>query len=250
MSQRNLSRISLPPVLRTRAGVVAAGVGVTLAVGAGSAFAATGDSGSVSAKVTATATATSVASAVQQQAVAQGKAAVNAHEVAVKAHEAKLQQAKAAAVQAKAQARANAKKAASWIDPVKHYKLSAGFGLGGNMWQHKHSGQDFAVPTGTAVHATHGGTVVKAGSNGAGDGPAYGNAIVIKHKSGTYSQYAHLSKIKVHIGERVNTGELIGLSGDTGNSTGPHLHFEIRKTANYGSAINPVPFLRALGTKV
>lgn len=55
-----------------------------------------------------------------------------------------------------------AKKAASWMDPVKSYKLSAGFGLGGNMWSHKHSGQDFAVPIGTNVMAAHGGTVVKA----------------------------------------------------------------------------------------
>ncbi|WP_217137313.1 M23 family metallopeptidase, partial [Streptomyces sp. AC558_RSS880] len=74
-------------------------------------------------------------------------------------------------------------------------KLSASFAQNGGMWASKHSGQDYAVPTGTPVMATHGGTVVKAGPNGAGDGPAYGNAVVIKHGNGTYSQYAHLSQV-------------------------------------------------------
>ncbi|MEU0334947.1 M23 family metallopeptidase [Streptomyces sp. NPDC006193] len=140
--------------------------------------------------------------------------------------------------------------AASWVDPVKKYTLSAGFAQSGSHWVAKHSGQDFAVPTGTEVVAAHGGTVVKAGPNGAGDGPAYGNAIVIKHGSGLYSQYAHLSRIDVKIGQVVRTGQHIALSGSTGNSTGPHLHFEIRTTPNYGSAIDPVAFLRSKGVKV
>ncbi|MFH9553153.1 M23 family metallopeptidase [Streptomyces sp. NBC_00377] len=140
--------------------------------------------------------------------------------------------------------------AASWIDPVKKYTLSAGFAQAGKMWQSTHSGQDFAVPSGTKVMAAHGGTVVKAGGNGAGDGPAYGNAIVIKHANGVYSQYAHLSRIDVKVGQIVKTGQKIALSGNTGNSSGPHLHFEIRTTANYGSAINPVTFLHSKGVKV
>ncbi|MER6472164.1 M23 family metallopeptidase [Streptomyces collinus] len=140
--------------------------------------------------------------------------------------------------------------AASWVDPVKQYTLSASFMQDGSHWAHKHSGQDFAVPTGTEVLAAHGGTVVKAGPNGAGDGPAYGNAIVIKHGNGTYSQYAHLSRIDVKVGQVVKTAQHIALSGSTGNSTGPHLHFEIRTTPNYGSAINPVDFLHAKGVKV
>ncbi|MDX2683090.1 M23 family metallopeptidase [Streptomyces sp. NY05-11A] len=140
--------------------------------------------------------------------------------------------------------------AASWIDPVKKYTLTASFAQAGAMWQSTHSGQDFAVPSGTKVMAAHGGTVVKAGGNGAGDGPAYGNAIVIKHANGVYSQYAHLSQIDVKIGQIVKTGQKIALSGNTGNTSGPHLHFEIRTTANYGSAIDPVAFLRAKGVKV
>lgn len=148
------------------------------------------------------------------------------------------------------QAQAAAKKAASWVDPVKQYKLSASFNQAGNLWSSTHSGQDFAVPSGTKVVAAHGGTVVKAGGNGAGDGPAYGNAVVIKHGNGTYSQYAHLSRVGVKIGQVVTTGQHIALSGNTGNSSGPHLHFEIRTTANYGSAVDPVAFLRAKGVTV
>lgn len=148
------------------------------------------------------------------------------------------------------QVQAAAKKAASWVDPVRKYRLSASFNQAGNMWSSSHSGQDFAVPSGTKVVAAHGGTVVKAGGNGAGDGPAYGNAVVIRHGNGTYSQYAHLSRISVRIGQVVTTGQRIALSGNTGNSSGPHLHFEIRTTANYGSAVDPVAFLRAKGVTV
>ncbi|MEU4872814.1 M23 family metallopeptidase [Streptomyces sp. NPDC021608] len=158
-----------------------------------------------------------------------------------------------ASAAAPAAAPAAAKKAvsaASWIDPVKKYTLSAGFAQAGKMWQSTHSGQDFAVPSGTKVMAAHGGTVVKTGGNGAGDGPAYGNAVVIKHANGVYSQYAHLSRIEVKVGQVVKTGQEIARSGNTGNSSGPHLHFEIRTTPNYGSAINPVTFLHAKGVKV
>ncbi|MFJ2215479.1 M23 family metallopeptidase [Streptomyces sp. NPDC101062] len=229
MSQRNLSRLSRPSALRARAGVLAAGLGVTMVAGAGTAFAATsGDAAASPAGSSASASAVTSAAAVQKQATVQAKAADAA-------------QSKSAA---------DAKKAAAWTDPVKKYTLSAKFGRGGSMWSHKHSGQDFAVPIGTVVHAAHKGVVVKAGPNGAGDGPAYGNAIVVKHKNGTYSQYAHLSKIDVRIGQAVTTGQKIALSGNTGNSSGPHLHFEIRTTPNYGSAVDPVPFLRSVGVKV
>lgn len=231
MSQRVTSRSSRTSQLRTRATVLAAGLGVSVALGAGVASAAD------------TTAASGTAGAVQAQAAAQAKAA------AVKAE-------KAAAAKKAAEKKAAAKKAAakkakpSWVDPVKTYKLSASFAQNGGMWQSTHSGQDFAVPSGTQVVATHGGTVVKAGGNGAGDGPAYGNAVVIKHGNGTYSQYAHLSKVTVKIGQIVKTGQEIAKSGNTGNSSGPHLHFEIRTTPNYGSAVDPVKFLRAKGVKV
>ncbi|MER7405568.1 M23 family metallopeptidase [Streptomyces sp. NPDC000070] len=226
MSQRVTSRSSRTSQLRTRATVLAAGLGVSVALGAGVASAAD------------TTAASGAASAVQAQAAAQAKAA--------KAEAAKVEKAaKAAAVQ-----KAAKKAQPSWVDPVKKYKLSASFAQNGGMWQSTHSGQDFAVPSGTQVVAAHGGTVVKAGGNGAGDGPAYGNAVVIKHGNGTYSQYAHLSTVKVRIGQVVKTGQEIARSGNTGNSSGPHLHFEIRTTPNYGSAVDPVKFLRAKGVKV
>ncbi|GAA2298423.1 hypothetical protein GCM10010234_46090 [Streptomyces hawaiiensis] len=236
MSQRVTSRSSRTSQLRTRATVLAAGLGVSVALGAGVASAAD------------TTAASGAASAVQAQAAAQAKVA--------KAEVAKAEKAAKAAAKKAAEKKAAAKKAAakkakpSWVDPVKKYTLSASFAQNGGMWAHKHSGQDFAVPSGTQVVAAHGGTVVKAGGNGAGDGPAYGNAVVIKHGNGTYSQYAHLSKVEVRIGQVVKTGQEIAKSGNTGNSSGPHLHFEIRTTPNYGSAVDPVKFLRAKGVTV
>ncbi|MEU6488074.1 M23 family metallopeptidase [Streptomyces sp. NPDC046887] len=158
--------------------------------------------------------------------------------------------AKPVAAKAAAKKKPAAKKAPSWVKPVAQYTLSASYNQGGAMWAHKHSGQDFAVPTGTTVKAAAAGTVVKAGPNGAGDGPAYGNAIVIKHANGKYSQYAHLSKVNVSIGETVKANEAIAKSGNTGNSSGPHLHFEIRTTPNYGSALNPAAFLRTVGVSI
>ncbi|MFJ5999515.1 M23 family metallopeptidase [Streptomyces sp. NPDC092370] len=234
MSQRVTSRSSRTSQLRTRATVLAAGLGVSVALGAGVASAAD------------TTAASGAATAVQAQAAAQAKAAKAEAVKAEKAAAAKKAVAKKAAAK-----KAAAKKAKpSWVDPVKKYTLSASFAQNGGMWQSTHSGQDFAVPSGTQVVATHGGTVVKAGGNGAGDGPAYGNAVVIKHGNGTYSQYAHLSKVTVRIGQIVKTGQEIAKSGNTGNSSGPHLHFEIRTTPNYGSAVDPVKFLRAKGVKV
>ncbi|MCT9006257.1 M23 family metallopeptidase [Streptomyces rhizosphaerihabitans] len=228
MSKRVTSRKSLTSMVRTRAAVLTVGLGASVVLGAGVATAA--ETG-VSSSATVTA-----ANAVHTQAAAQAKAAVAKKTAATKAAVAKKAAAK--------------KKAASWIDPVAKYSLSASFNQAGGMWAHKHSGQDFAVPQGTNVMAAHGGTVVKAGGNGAGDGPAYGNAVVIKHGNGTYSQYAHLSRIDVHVGQVVTTGQHIALSGNTGNSSGPHLHFEIRTTPNYGSAINPVAFLHGMGVTV
>ncbi|MGW0818867.1 M23 family metallopeptidase [Streptomyces viridiviolaceus] len=234
MSPRVTSRFSRPTTLRTRAALLAAGLGASVALGTGVAAAV---------DTTAANSAATVASAVQAQAEAQAKAAqtAKAAKVQVAANAKKTVTVKKAAV---------AKKAASWVKPVKGYTLTASFAQNGGMWAHKHSGQDFAVPVGTNVVAAHGGTVVKAGPNGAGDGPAYGNAIVIKHGNGTYSQYAHLSQVNVSVGQVVATGQSIAKSGNTGNSSGPHLHFEIRTTPNYGSAIDPAAFLRSKGVAV
>ncbi|MEU6927566.1 M23 family metallopeptidase [Streptomyces sp. NPDC046385] len=234
-----MSKRVMKPSIRIAAvaTLATAGLGASLVAGAGSAFAAEG-----TAAVASTATATSAA--IANQAAVQAKAATQ-----VKAAQVKAAQVKAAAAKAQVKAVA-AQKSASWVKPVSSYTLSASFNQGGAMWAHKHSGQDFAVPVGTPVKAAAAGTVVKAGPNGGGDGPAYGNAIVVKHANGTYSQYAHLSKIKVNIGQQVAAGQQIALSGNTGNSSGPHLHFEIRTTPNYGSAVNPAAFLRSHGVSI
>ncbi|MFB7942610.1 M23 family metallopeptidase [Streptomyces sp. NPDC056049] len=239
-----MSKRVMNPTVRVAAVALAtAGLGASLVAGAGSAFAAE----SKAAPLAGTA-----AAAVEAQAETQAKVAAQ-----VKAAQAKTAQAKAVkAAQVKAAAKkaaakpVAAKKAKAWVKPVTSYTLSASYNQGGAMWAHKHSGQDFAVPVGTPVKAAGAGTVVKAGPNGGGDGPAYGNAIVVKHANGTYSQYAHLSKIQVHVGQKVGAGQKIALSGNTGNSSGPHLHFEIRTTPNYGSAVNPAAFLRTHGVSI
>ncbi|WP_051874706.1 M23 family metallopeptidase [Streptomyces exfoliatus] len=232
-------RVMNPAARITAVALAAAGLGATMVAGAGSAFAAEGNAAAAPVAVTASA-------AVAAQADTQAHVAAQ-----VKAAAAKASAAKQAAVVKQAAAKAvAAKKAPSWVKPVTSYTLTASYNQGGAMWSHKHSGQDFAVPVGTPVKAAGAGTVVKAGPNGGGDGPAYGNAIVVKHTNGTYSQYAHLSKIKVHVGQKVGAGQQIALSGNTGNSSGPHLHFEIRTTPNYGSSVNPAAFLRSHGVSI
>ncbi|MFF4243124.1 peptidoglycan DD-metalloendopeptidase family protein [Streptomyces sp. NPDC001822] len=108
-----------------------------------------------------------------------------------------------------------------------------------------HTGVDFPVPTGTSVKAVASGKVVSAGWAG-----AYGYEIVIRHGDGRYSQYAHLSSLHVRAGQQVSGGQRIARSGSTGNSTGPHLHFEIRTGPGYGSDVDPLAYLRAGGVSV
>ncbi|CAM5625822.1 M23 family metallopeptidase [Streptomyces narbonensis] len=237
-----MSKRVMNPATRTAAvALAAAGLGASLVAGAGSAFAA---EGKAVAPVAVTASA-----AVAAQAETQAHVAAQVKVAAAKAAAQKAATVKAVAVKA-TPVKAAKKATPSWVKPVASYTLTASYNQGGAMWAHKHSGQDFAVPVGTPVKAAGTGTVVKAGPNGGGDGPAYGNAIVVKHANGTYSQYAHLSKIKVNVGQKVAAGQQIALSGNTGNSSGPHLHFEIRTTPNYGSAVNPAAFLRTHGVSI
>ncbi|MFF3286829.1 peptidoglycan DD-metalloendopeptidase family protein [Streptomyces sp. NPDC003023] len=116
----------------------------------------------------------------------------------------------------------------------------------GSSWSSGyHTGVDFAVPTGTSVKAVASGKVVSAGWAG-----AYGYEVVIRHRDGRYSQYAHLSALNVRAGQQVAAGQRIARSGSTGNSTGPHLHFEIRTGPGYGSDIDPLAYLRAGGVSI
>lgn len=90
---------------------------------------------------------------------------------------------------------------------------------------------DFGAPVGTPVKASMAGEVILALGNGAYNG-GYGNYIVVKHSNGTQTLYAHLSKTEVSVGDKVSQGQVIGKSGNTGRSTGPHLHFEVRGATN------------------
>ncbi len=126
----------------------------------------------------------------------------------------------------------------TYIKPISGGRLSSGFG---KRTQPKkgastnHKGVDWAIPTGTAVKASCGGTVVKAGW-----GSGYGYVIYINHEDGRQTRYGHLSKILVSNGDKVSQGQKIALSGNTGVSTGPHLHFEILIK---GSQVNPLKYL-------
>ncbi|MEU7028826.1 M23 family metallopeptidase [Streptomyces sp. NPDC046275] len=130
-----------------------------------------------------------------------------------------------------------------WALPVENSRVTTPYKAGGGMWASgSHTGIDFPVGTGTRVQAVGTGTVVEAGWGG-----AYGNNVVIKMSDGKYTQYGHLSKITVSKGQTVKARQQIGLSGSTGNSSGPHLHFEARTGPAYGSDINPSAYLRGHG---
>ncbi|WP_406195686.1 LysM peptidoglycan-binding domain-containing M23 family metallopeptidase [Kitasatospora sp. NBC_01560] len=133
-----------------------------------------------------------------------------------------------------------------YVAPVANPKLGTAYGVAGSMWASgHHTGADFVASTGTPLRAVAAGTVVKAGNGG-----AYGNEVEIKLADGKYAEYAHLSSIGVKIGQTVTAGQQIGLSGATGNVTGPHLHFEIRTGSEYGSDIDPIAYLRAHGVSI
>ncbi|MFD6227517.1 transglycosylase family protein [Streptomyces sp. NPDC060232] len=124
--------------------------------------------------------------------------------------------------------------------------LGTAYRVSGSSWSSGyHTGIDFPVATGTTVKSVGPGQVVSAGWAG-----AYGYQVVIRHTDGRYSQYAHLSALGVKAGQQVSGGQRIGRSGSTGNSTGPHLHFEIRTGPGYGSDIDPLRYLRGHGVRI
>jgi murein DD-endopeptidase MepM/ murein hydrolase activator NlpD len=100
-----------------------------------------------------------------------------------------------------------------------------------------HQGVDLRARTGTRVYASESGKVIFVGWYG-----GYGKLVIIKHKGGYTTRYAHLSRIKVPNGRKVKRGDVIGLSGDTGYTTGPNLHFEIRYN---GRSVNPMKYVKA-----
>ncbi|HWU09705.1 MAG TPA: M23 family metallopeptidase [Streptomyces sp.] len=182
--------------------------------------------------------------AAKAEAEAKARAKAKAKAEAERKAEARAEEAreeKARAARAAERARLN-----SFHLPVAGSHVTTGYRSGGALWSSgSHSGVDFRAASGTSVVAVGAGTVVEAGWGG-----AYGNNIVLRMKDGTYTQYGHLSSIGVSVGQSVGSGEQIGLSGSTGNSTGPHLHFEARTTPEYGSDMDPVSYLRAHGVQV
>ena len=140
-----------------------------------------------------------------------------------------------AAAKAQAEAERLARLAVSYVKPVASYTLTTAFGESTNMWA-THTGQDFAAPTGTPVHAIHTGTVVAAGWAG-----SYGYRVVLRLADGTELWYCHLSTVVATSGE-VTTGDTIGRVGATGNVPGPHLHLEVRPGG--GAPVDPVPWLQ------
>ncbi|MFD5637352.1 peptidoglycan DD-metalloendopeptidase family protein [Streptomyces sp. NPDC127077] len=159
---------------------------------------------------------------------------------------AKPAQATPAASETAASDSASTNSSSGYTLPVDSSSVGTGYKVAGSMWSSGyHTGVDFVVPTGTTLKSIAAGTVVSAGWGG-----AYGNQVVIQHADGKYSQYAHMSSLSVSAGQTVTEGQQIGLSGATGNVTGPHLHFEIRTTPDYGSDIDPVAYLRSHGVAV
>ncbi|SEC73997.1 LysM domain-containing protein [Streptomyces sp. 3213] len=133
----------------------------------------------------------------------------------------------------------------SLVAPV-NAPIGTAYHAEGSAWSKGyHTGVDFLVPTGTSVKAIEAGQVVTAGWGG-----SYGYQVVIRHADGRYSQYAHLSAISVRDGQSVGAGQRIGRSGSTGNTTGPHLHFEVRTGPGFGTDIDPLAYLRAGGVTI
>lgn len=121
----------------------------------------------------------------------------------------------------------------AWVVPTSYYGVTAPYReyRGGTY----HKGIDLGATWGTPVHASNNGRVIQAGWNG-----GYGYSIEIDHGNGIVTVYGHLSSVKVTVGQIVEKGQLIGNVGSTGNSTGPHLHYEVRVN---GSVVNPAPYM-------
>lgn len=120
----------------------------------------------------------------------------------------------------------------TYIKPLSGGRYTSGYGY---RWGRLHKGVDWACPVGTTVYASCAGRVIQASYNG-----GYGNNVVISHADGRLTRYAHNSKLLVSVGQTVEQGEAIALSGNTGRSTGPHVHFEIYIN---GAAVNPLKYI-------
>jgi murein DD-endopeptidase MepM/ murein hydrolase activator NlpD len=159
----------------------------------------------------------------------------------------------AARVQAKAdeEARKEARRAAKAaaeaarpkaVLPVKGARLTSGFG---SRWGTLHAGIDLAAPIGTPEYAAMDGVVLEAGP-----ASGFGLAVYIQHENGDVTVYGHMEQILVKAGQVVKAGDTIALLGNRGQSTGPHLHFEVHQGGLNGTKIDPIPWLKARGVRV
>jgi murein DD-endopeptidase MepM/ murein hydrolase activator NlpD len=126
-------------------------------------------------------------------------------------------------------------------EPVHNTSFTSGFGVRSDPFRGRaamHAGIDLAGPVGTPIYATADAVVGRSEYNSGG----YGNLVELDHGHGIQTRYGHLSKSMVTAGQRVKRGDMIGLMGSTGRSTGSHLHYEVRID---GKAVNPVPFLQS-----
>lgn len=126
-------------------------------------------------------------------------------------------------------------------EPVQNTSFTSGFGVRSDPFRGRaamHAGIDLAGPIGTPIYATADAVVGRSEWNGGG----YGNLVELDHGHGIQTRYGHLSKSMVTAGQRVKRGDMIGLMGSTGRSTGSHLHYEVRID---GKAVNPVPFMQS-----
>jgi murein DD-endopeptidase MepM/ murein hydrolase activator NlpD len=128
----------------------------------------------------------------------------------------------------------------AWQLPLAGYELTAHFGYSSSLWSSTHTGLDFAAPSGTPVVSVANGTVRSTDYAG-----AYGNRVIVALDDGTEIWYCHLTSFSVAPGESVTGGEQLGTVGSTGNSTGPHLHLEVRPGA--GDPVDPYAALVAHG---
>jgi murein DD-endopeptidase MepM/ murein hydrolase activator NlpD len=124
--------------------------------------------------------------------------------------------------------------------PLASYHLSAGFGLTGPLWEAEHGGQDFGAATGEPIVAVSAGLV----NDVAYAGP-YGLRTILTLDDGTEVWFCHQTDVSVYVGQQVEVADQIGTVGSSGNSTGPHLHLEVRPGG--GGPVDPLDWLRAAG---
>jgi murein DD-endopeptidase MepM/ murein hydrolase activator NlpD len=129
------------------------------------------------------------------------------------------------------------------VSPLAEYRITARFGQAGSRWARNHTGLDMAAPIGTRIGAAMRGTVTSVEYAG-----HFGRRVIVTHEDGTETWYCHMSEFTVEVGDTVYAGDQVGSVGMTGNTSGPHLHFEVHPDG--GEAVDPVAWFRDHGRSV